>query len=65
MQRATYRWKSLNEGYNFALDLVTIKGLHKKLCAFKVARVSVVGISQSWDKNPFGCGPRGEAHNIL
>jgi hypothetical protein len=24
-QRATYRWKALNEGYNFALDRITIK----------------------------------------
>jgi hypothetical protein len=27
---ATYRWKSL-KGYNFALDLVSIGGLHAKL----------------------------------
>jgi hypothetical protein len=38
-QHATYRWKALNEGYNFALDLITIGGLHKKLCAFKIAGV--------------------------
>ncbi len=43
-QRATYRWKALNEGYNFVLDLITIKGLHKKLCASKVAEVLVVKI---------------------
>jgi hypothetical protein len=29
--RATYRWKALNEGYNFALDLISIGGLHGKL----------------------------------
>jgi len=29
--RATYHWKSLDEGYNFALDLISIKGLHTKL----------------------------------
>jgi hypothetical protein len=45
MQRATYRWKALDEGYNFALDLITIGGLHRKLCALNVARVLVVGIS--------------------
>jgi hypothetical protein len=44
-QRATYRWKDLDKGYNFALDLITIEGLHKKLCAFKVAKVLVVAIS--------------------
>jgi hypothetical protein len=29
--RATYRWKALNEGYNFALNLISIQGLHAKL----------------------------------
>jgi hypothetical protein len=43
--RATYRWKSLDEGYNFALDLIAIEGLRKKLCALKVARVPIVVIS--------------------
>jgi hypothetical protein len=28
---ATYRWKALDEGYNFALDLILIKVLHTKL----------------------------------
>ncbi len=41
----THCWKVLNKGYNFALDLIAIKGLHKKLCALKVARVLIVGIS--------------------
>jgi hypothetical protein len=27
----TYRWKPLDEGYNFASDLISIKGLHTKL----------------------------------
>ncbi len=44
-QRATYHWIALNKGYNFALNLITIRGLHAKLCAFKVAGVLVVGIS--------------------
>jgi hypothetical protein len=26
-----YRWKALDEGYNFGLDLILIGGLHKKL----------------------------------
>jgi hypothetical protein len=38
---ATYRWKALDEGYNFVLDLTSIKGLHKKLWTFKVARVQI------------------------
>jgi hypothetical protein len=40
----TYHWKVLDEGYNFALDLIMIRGLHKKLCALKVARISIVAI---------------------
>jgi hypothetical protein len=40
-----YHWKAINEGYNFSLDLIAIGGLHRKLCALKVARVPVVGIS--------------------
>jgi hypothetical protein len=43
-RRATYCWKALNEGYNFALDLIVIWGLHAKLCASKVARILVLGI---------------------
>ncbi len=42
---ATHRWKALDEGYNFASDLITIEGLHRKLCALKVVRVLTVGIS--------------------
>jgi hypothetical protein len=34
--RATYYWKALNKIYNFALDLILIKGLHKELWASKV-----------------------------
>jgi hypothetical protein len=44
-QCATYRWKALNEDYNFALNLVTIGGLHRKLYALKVVGVAVVRIS--------------------
>jgi hypothetical protein len=29
---ATYRWKALNEGYNFDSYLIAIEGLHRKLC---------------------------------
>jgi hypothetical protein len=38
-QHATYRWKDLDEGYNFSLDNIEIGGLHKKVCALKVAGV--------------------------
>jgi hypothetical protein len=48
--RATYRWKALNEGYIFDLNLITIKGLHTKLWGTKVARVLTLVISRL----PFG-----------
>jgi hypothetical protein len=54
---ATYCWKALDQGYNFALDLVTIEGLHKKLCTLKVARVPAIGISGL----PLG-SPRTKSH---
>jgi hypothetical protein len=41
----TYRWKDLDKGYNFALNFIAIRGLHRKLCALKVAGVPVVAIS--------------------
>jgi hypothetical protein len=36
---ATYCWKSLDKGYNFASNLTSIGGLHTKLWASKVAGV--------------------------
>jgi len=42
---ATYRWKALNKRYNFALDIISIGGLHAKLWAPKVAGVRATGIS--------------------
>jgi hypothetical protein len=44
--RATYRWKAFDEGYNFALDFISIGDLHAKLWAPKVARVPNVWISK-------------------
>jgi hypothetical protein len=69
-QRATCRWKNLNEGYNFASDLITIGGLHKKLCALKVMGVLAVAISglplgSPETNKPFGCGPCEESQSIL
>jgi len=40
----------LDEGYNFALDLISIEGLHTKLWGFKIARVLTLRISEL----PFG-----------
>ncbi len=39
MGRATYRWKALDESYNFASDYIAIRGLIAKLWGSKVARV--------------------------
>jgi hypothetical protein len=43
--RATYRWKSFDESYNFASDRTSIGGLLAKLWGSKVARVPVGKIS--------------------
>ncbi len=56
-QRATYHWKALDKKYNFASNLIVIKGLHTKLCAFKIIRIPIVGIS----KLPLG-SPRTKSH---
>jgi hypothetical protein len=42
----TYQSKALDKGYNFALDLIAIRGLHVKLCASKLAGIPVVRISR-------------------
>jgi hypothetical protein len=42
---ATYHWKALDEGYKFALYLISIRGLHAKLWAPKVVEVPTLGIS--------------------
>jgi hypothetical protein len=43
--RATYCWKFFDEDYNFALDLISIGGLHAKLWHLKVSRVLTLAIS--------------------
>jgi hypothetical protein len=45
-------WKELEEGYNFALDLISIGGLHIKLWGPKVAGVSTLGISKFPNGSP-------------
>jgi hypothetical protein len=39
MRRATYRWKALDESYNFVLDCIAIWGLLAKLWGSKVTGV--------------------------
>jgi hypothetical protein len=51
----TYFWKAFNKGYNFALDLASIGGLHKKLWASKLVEVLILRILrfltwESWEK---------------
>jgi hypothetical protein len=52
--RATYRWKALDERYNFASDRISIWGLLAKLWGFKVPGVPVVGISGVLRRSPAG-----------
>jgi len=69
-QRATYRWKALNESYNFALERTSIRGLLAKLWGSKFAGVPIGANSglpcgSPGREKPFGCGPRGEVQSIL
>jgi hypothetical protein len=48
----TYRWKAPDEGYNFALDLISIRGLHTKLWGPKVAGFLTLGISRLPNGSP-------------
>jgi hypothetical protein len=43
---ATYHWKALGEGYNFSLELISIRGLHTKLWASKITNVPISRISR-------------------
>jgi hypothetical protein len=52
MWRATYRWKALNEGYNFSLDLISIGGLHTKLWGLEVIGVLTLEISRFTFESP-------------
>jgi len=45
-RRVTYCWKTFNKGYNFASNLISIKGLHTKLWRLKVAGVLTLAISE-------------------
>jgi len=42
----TYHRKALDEGYNFASKIISIRSLHKKLWGPKVARIPTLGISR-------------------
>jgi len=60
--RAINYWKALDKSYNFALDLISIRGLHAKLWGPKVARVPTLVISglplgSPGTKNHLNVGP--------
>jgi hypothetical protein len=67
--RATYHWKALNEGYNFALDFMSIRGLHAKFMGPQShgsprCENFETPTWESRKKMPFGCGPRGTKYTI-
>ncbi len=69
-QHVTYRWKPLDEGYNFASDRTSIRSLLEKVMGSKVAGVLAGAISglpfrSPGREKPFGCGARGEVLSIL
>jgi len=41
--RATYCWKDIEESYNFASDLISIKSLHVKLWGPKIMGMLILG----------------------
>jgi hypothetical protein len=68
--RATYRWKALNENYNFVLDRISIRGLLTKLWGSKVAGVLIGAISglpfrSLKREKPFTCRLRGQPQSTL
>jgi hypothetical protein len=70
---ATWRWKDLDEGYNFGLDLVVIQLCSRELWQFKVPGVLPgqfrdnfgTPFRESQQNVPFGCLLREEAQSIL
>jgi len=73
IESATWRWKDLDEGYNFGLDLIAIKLCSRELSAFKVLGLQPGQFQdnfgtptwESWEKEPFGCNPHGALQRIL
>jgi hypothetical protein len=73
IESGTWRWKDLDEGYNFGSNLVTIKPGSQELQAFKVPGLQPgqfrdnfgTPFRESREKEPFGCSPRGRTQSIL
>ncbi len=69
-ESATRRWKALEEGYKFGLDLVPIGGQGEKLQCPKVPGVQnrdsfETPLWESRDKQPLGCGCSGVTQRII
>jgi hypothetical protein len=70
---ATWRWKDLDEGYNFGSDFVVIQLRSRELRQFKVPGVPLgqfrdnfeTPFRESQQNVPFGCLLCGEAQSIL
>jgi len=67
---ATHHWKSLEESYKFALDLIPIRGLSRELRAPKVPGVqsgTVLGLllESPGTKSHLDAGCGGATHRIL
>jgi hypothetical protein len=62
---ATWRWKDLDEGYNFGSDLVAIQLCSPELWPFKVPKVPQGQFRDSREFVPFGCSLHGELQRIL
>jgi hypothetical protein len=73
MESATRRWKDLDEGYNFDLDLVAIRFYSRELWAPKVPRLQPGQFRDNfgtltWESQqnvPFGCSLCRELQRIL
>jgi hypothetical protein len=73
IESATRSWKDLDKGYNFGLDLVTIRLCSRELWAPKVPRLHPGQFRdnfgtptwESREKEPFGCSLRGALQRIL
>ncbi len=73
IENATWRWKDLDEGYNFGLDLVAIGLCNRELWAFKVPGLQPGQFRdnfgtptwESREKESFGYSPRGRTQSIL
>jgi hypothetical protein len=66
---ATWRWKDLDQGYNFGSDLVAIGLCSRELWPFKVSRVPRDNFGTPFQESrefvPFGCSLHGELQRIL